>query len=340
LAAKKITATYQILVTDHLLAADSTAGAFTGTLPALADAYQLLTATEGVGQEIIVVLRVDGGDFTLEGSGAETINGAANITLDDAGDVIVVRATATEWTIIKAAGSLSADLADGAVTAAKMATGGDKFDQGRVCVGYFYLTASAADTETVTINSRVYEFDTDSTTTGDVDVDINADQTADAACTALVTAVNADAARVVDAVAMAGNHDGNAGVMLVAKAVGATNYTLATTAGNGVVSAAALTGAKAVADTLLYPFTYTVTAADVTLLADANADSVAVAGFASTTEPTLNSLVITTSGGWTVPVVTTVFTWLQANSNFWILVVDDSAATLTAGDVIAGIATV
>jgi hypothetical protein len=207
-------------------------------------------------------------------------------------------------------------------------------------VGYFYQTGVAADTETVTINGRVYEFDTDSSTTGDVDVDINADQTADASITALVAAVNGDGSRTVDAVAMAGNADTNAGAMLNSISKGA-NITLATDVTNGVVSAAALTGTAVTTSLRLSEFSYTVTAADVTQLATTGGNSICIAGFPVTSEPTLVSVLVkSATGGWVVPVLTVLFAFRQTNSNFYVLEVDDSAATLTATDVITGIASV
>lgn len=208
---------------------------------------------------------------------------------------------------------------------------------GECDVGYIYFDDVGNDTGTVTIDGRVYELDTDSDTTGDVDVDISADQTADATCTALVSAINGDSARTVDAVAMAGNADTNAGVMLIARSPG-EEITLATDATNGTVSAAALTGAKTETSLRLQPFKYTVTAADVTQLATTGGNSIAIAGFPSDVAPLLPSVLVRGSAGaWVVPVATVLFAFRQVNSNFFVLEVDDGAATLSADDIISGL---
>lgn len=213
-------------------------------------------------------------------------------------------------------------------------------NEGQPGVGYFYLTGAVSDTELVTLNGRTYEFDTDATSTGDVAVDVSGDQTADAAITALVAAINGDSSREFDAVAMAGNADTSAGCLLVATAADATNRTIATDAANGVVSAAAVTGEAAAANTSLWAYEYTVTSADVTELARTGGNSVAVMAVNSTTQPKLVGLTVRTSAGaMVVPVATLVWTWAQANSNFWVLAVDDGAASLTAGDII-GVAAV
>ena len=208
-------------------------------------------------------------------------------------------------------------------------------DIGRGCVGYFYLTGVAADTETVVIDGRTYEFDTAPTSiTGDVMVDINADQSADAACTALVAALNADGTRVVDGVVMAGNGNANAGVMFVPIAAGATNYTLVTTCGNGVVSAATLTDAAALTNRDIMAGEYGVTAADVTQLALTEGNSIAIAGFPSTTQPTLTGFTIRTAAGAFKSPASLEATMLQANANFWIVAIDDGGAILANGDLI------
>jgi hypothetical protein len=227
----------------------------------------------------------------------------------------------------------------GAVDADHMSTGGDVWNLGGPPVAYFYLTGVAADAESVVINSRDYEFDTGGGITGDVTVNITADQTADAACTALASAINGDGSRDMDAVVMVDNADGNAGIMLVGKAVGSTNFTITTDAVNGIVSAATCQGAAAVANVVPHYKTYTVTAADVTLLADGDADSVVVAGFASTTQPTLRSVFVVDGSGVVQNIDGCAFTWLQANSNYYILAVDDAAADLANGDVMQIIAT-
>lgn len=226
------------------------------------------------------------------------------------------------------------DVYEGSIHLKGGLTFGEELD-GSAPIGYFYLTSTAADTETVTINGRVYEFDTNSTSTGDVAVDISGDQTADAACTALAAAINGDGSRDADAVVMAGNADTNAGVLFIGKQVGSTNFSLATTCANGVVSAAAFTGAASRTPKEWYAHSYTISAADVSQLATTGGNSIAVLGVPSTTSPTIRQVYVTNAnGGWVVPVETVRWTLLQANSNYRVLALDDSAATLAANDVV------
>jgi len=351
---------YTVDPEDFIVECDTSSGAVTVNLPALAS-----SKNNGRGRWL-VIKQVDGSNaVTVDGSGSEEIDGSTTVSLNADNDSLSIVAGTDDWLRTAQPPELAtADIADGAITVAKMAvnsvdsdqyvdgsidpehfaagavdsaalaTGLDDIDVGRSDVGYFYLTGTVSDTELVTISSRTYEFDTNATSTGDVAVDVSGDQTADAACTALVTAINADGSRTVDAVAMAGNSDTTAGVMFVSTVAG-TEETLSTDATNGVVSAAALTGAAAVADRKLLEVSYSVTAADVTTLARTGANSVAVAGIPSTTQPTLHGLFVTNaSGAWVVPVATVTFTWNQANTNYWVLTVDDGAATLSDGDVI------
>lgn len=208
---------------------------------------------------------------------------------------------------------------------------------GECDVGYFYFDGVGVVQKSVVIDGRDYEADGGAGITGDVLVDITADQTADATCTAYVTAINADSLRTVDAVAMAGNADTNAGVMLIARSPG-KEITLTTDQTNGVVSAAALTGAKTTTSQNLMPFTYTVTAADVTQLATTGGNAIAICGIPATSAPVLQSLtVLGSAGAWVVPVATVVAAFTQVNSNYYVLHVDDGAATLSEGDVIRGL---
>ena len=209
-------------------------------------------------------------------------------------------------------------------------------DDGHGAIGYVYCTGAVADTELVTINGRTYEFDNDSTFTGDVQVDVTGDLTADAAMTALAAAINGDATRSVDAVVMAGNSDTTAGVLLIAKAIGSTNFTLTTDITNGgVVSAATMTQAAAATNRKMTFLEYTITAADVTLLALTGGNSVVIGGVVSTTEPILTSFLVLTSAGAIVPTVATMaITFLQANTNFWLVILDSSVASFTTNDTI------
>ncbi len=209
-------------------------------------------------------------------------------------------------------------------------------DEGHGAIGYVYCTGAVADTELVTIDGRTYEFDNDSTNTGDVPVDVTGDLTADAAMIALAAAINGDGSRTVDAVVMAGNSDTTAGVLLIARVVGASNFSLTTDITNGgVVSAANLTGAAAAASKDVTFKEYTITAADVTLLALTGGNSVVIAGVISTSQPVLHSFLVATSAGAIVPTVATMgLTWLQLNTNYWVLILDSSVASFTTGDTI------
>lgn len=212
-------------------------------------------------------------------------------------------------------------------------------DAGMAPVGYFYLTGSVSDTEVVTVadessTARTYEFDTDSTITGDVTVDVSGDATADAAITALVSAVNGDSARVVNAVAMAGNSDTTAGCVLVGRAQTSTNFAITTDAANGVVSAATMTGGADIQDRREFHGQYTVTSADVTMWARTGANEVPIAGVPTSTQPTLTSLLLQDSSGTVASPATVVAKWTQVNSAFYTLIIEDPSAVLANTDTI------
>jgi len=81
----RVTTTYQILVTNHVVYCDTDGGVFTATLPAGAE-----------GQHIKVInCGSSGNTLTLEGSGAETVYGALNQAVTD-GDVLDLHYNATE----------------------------------------------------------------------------------------------------------------------------------------------------------------------------------------------------------------------------------------------------
>ena len=145
-----------------------------------------------------------------------------------------------------------------------------------------------------------------------------------------------DARRTVDAVVMAGNADTTAGVLLIAKAVGTSNFSLTTDVTNGgVVSAANMTLAAAATNRKMTFLEYTITAADVTLFALTGGNSVVIGGVVSTTEPILTSFLVLTSAGAIVPTVATMaITFLQANTNFWLVILDSSVASFTTADTI------
>ena len=83
---KAVTATYTITETDSTIDCD---GTFTVTLP---------TAVGSAGR-VFVVKNSGVGVITLDGDGAELIDGAATVTLN-AGDVSRVQSTSTGWILI------------------------------------------------------------------------------------------------------------------------------------------------------------------------------------------------------------------------------------------------
>lgn len=86
-----ITAAYTATVDDSLINADATAGAITVTLP---------TAASAVGQ-VLTVRKVDSGGnaVTIDGSGAETINGAATKVLSAQYDTARIISNGTSWAV-------------------------------------------------------------------------------------------------------------------------------------------------------------------------------------------------------------------------------------------------
>lgn len=207
----------------------------------------------------------------------------------------------------------------------------------RTSVAYAYLTGVAADTETITVGNRVYEFDTHATgaiTAGNVRVDINASQDADASCTALVAAVNADTARKMDAVVMANNDATNAGVIFCGKHEDVGNLTIAETITNGVKSAAAATGYAARKDYAHFGGSYTVTTADATLLALSGGNEVPIGVVPTTTAPTITSVMVVDASGVYQVITGLVVKATQVNSNFYAVIVEDGSTILAATDVI------
>ena len=155
--------------------------------------------------------------------------------------------------------------------------------------------------------------------------------TATEVATALVTAVNADASRECDAYDVT---DGT--VLLTAKTAGASMPALATTGANLVVSAAATVGGAAAAVRSVYTFVRTITAADVTVLSDANG-TVAIGAIPSTTQPTFFQAQAITAAGLVKYLDDTEFLWVQPNANYWVLTAVDAgggAVGLAAGDTV------
>ena len=185
---------------------------------------------------------------------------------------------------------------------------------------------SLATTETLGDVLSIWDAATLGTTTAGVN------PTAAECAAALVTAINADASRSVDAY-----NGGTDTVELVAKTAGATNFTLAETLGNGVVSAAAMTDAAIAAYRNEYSIEYTVTAADVTVSTDTNG-TILVAGIPSTTAPAVWMVQVRSSAGALKAVANCLFVWRQLNTNFYGLELKESqngATNLATNDTIS-----
>lgn len=91
----------------EVILGDASGGAFTVTLPAAADAENLSYTVRNIGAS---------GDVTVDGDGAETIDGAASATVSP-GDALVVVSDGTEWWSVSAAGEGAAlDVTDGSTT--------------------------------------------------------------------------------------------------------------------------------------------------------------------------------------------------------------------------------
>jgi DNA-binding beta-propeller fold protein YncE len=90
-----VATTYTVLLTDDIIVSNG-AAPFTITLPPAASAYDAATGTGSVFQFI----NTDTDDVTIEGDGAETINGAANVLLDVQFERLCVVSDGTQWLIV------------------------------------------------------------------------------------------------------------------------------------------------------------------------------------------------------------------------------------------------
>lgn len=77
-----------VVATDELILVDPTSNAVTLNLPAVADVD---------GMELVVIALNVAHTITLDGSGAETINGSATKTIGTSGRCVVLRATSSGW---------------------------------------------------------------------------------------------------------------------------------------------------------------------------------------------------------------------------------------------------
>lgn len=91
-----VSTTYQMLVSDGLILAGTT-GSYTVTLPAIAN----------VPKGTVVYVKKTGasGTLTVDGSGAETIDGAATVTTSTQNDLVALVMNGSEWSRINLAGT-------------------------------------------------------------------------------------------------------------------------------------------------------------------------------------------------------------------------------------------
>ncbi len=86
------TTTYTVTINDYLVLCNATAGVFTLTLP---------TATSVSGQVFeFISIGTGGADVTIDGNGAETINGVANFVLANQYEKVRLYSTGTEYLIL------------------------------------------------------------------------------------------------------------------------------------------------------------------------------------------------------------------------------------------------
>lgn len=89
-----VATTYTATLDDDIIVADSGGGGtFTITLPTAASAYDAATGTG----KVLTFINVHTDDVTIEGDGAETINGAANVLLDVQYERLTVVSNGTAW---------------------------------------------------------------------------------------------------------------------------------------------------------------------------------------------------------------------------------------------------
>jgi hypothetical protein len=87
-----VTSTYTVLATDNTVLGDATAGAFTITLP----------PANGLSGKIYTFKKIDsgGGNVTIDGDGAETIDGNATFVLQNHHKYVTVQTDGVTWYVI------------------------------------------------------------------------------------------------------------------------------------------------------------------------------------------------------------------------------------------------
>jgi hypothetical protein len=89
---RTVTATYAVSLDDDIIICAG-AAPFTATLPLAASAYDAATGTA----KVYWFMNPDTDDATIDGNGAETINGAATFVLDVQYEWVMVTTDGTSW---------------------------------------------------------------------------------------------------------------------------------------------------------------------------------------------------------------------------------------------------
>ena len=180
----------------------------------------------------------------------------------------------------------------------------------------------------LTINARTYKWGAG----GDVNIGAPAG-TADLCADDLVTAINGDASRVVNAEKI-----GTGAVALVANTAGAsTNYALAESTANArlhIGGLANLVGAAAAADKQMIYTTYTVTASDIILRAAPYSGSFPCGSFGSSGTPDLLGAFLRRANSVISPANISFQLQQIGAGNYVIQCTDTAGSVLVAGDVI------
>lgn len=86
------TATYTAVLSDEVILADATVGAFTINLP---------TAASAAGKQYTIkATSVAGGNVTIDANGSETIDGATTLVLSTTNRSVVIASTGSNWQIL------------------------------------------------------------------------------------------------------------------------------------------------------------------------------------------------------------------------------------------------
>ena len=213
---------------------------------------------------------------------------------------------------------------------------------GRLSTGYGVWTDIVSNGELFVAGGLTFEFRTGGSASGsNVTVSVASDQSADAAVTALVTAMNAQDDCQCMAMAHPLNDDYRSQILLVGKRFTNGDWPLSTTCANGYVSANSSNSGKppsAPRVPLLLIDTYSVQVRDIGAMAGASGRSMVLAGIPTSSTPTLVSWLVRRLGdddGGIVSHAAIAPLLVQVNSTNWILSVTDSASQFQAGDLIS-----